>query len=91
MSTKVVRWTIAILATILMLIVLAIVGSLVEERGNIIARVLWILSTVLFSDLPLGSGDLPVEARELVRQRPVHLSHRLLSFRRPSESFRILE
>ncbi len=49
MSTKVVRWTIAILATILMLIVLAIVGSLVEERGNIIARVLWILATVLFS------------------------------------------
>jgi hypothetical protein len=49
MSTKVARWTIAILATILMLIFLAIVGSLVEERGNIIARVLWILATVLFS------------------------------------------
>ena len=49
MSTKVVRWTIAILATILMLIFLAIVGSLVEEGQNIIARVLWILATVLIS------------------------------------------
>jgi len=49
MSTKLVRWTIAILATIVMLIVLAIVGSLVEEGRNIIARVLWILATVLFS------------------------------------------
>jgi len=49
MSTKVVSWTIAILATIVMLIVLAIVGSLVEEGQNIIARVLWILATVLIS------------------------------------------
>jgi len=49
MSTKLVRWTIAILATIVMLIFLAIVGSLVEEGQNIIARVLWILATVLFS------------------------------------------
>jgi hypothetical protein len=49
MSTKVVRWTIAILGTIVMLIVLAIVGSLVEEGQNIIARVLWILATVLIS------------------------------------------
>jgi len=49
MSTKVVSWTIAILGTIVMLIVLAIVGSLVEEGQNIIARVLWILATVLIS------------------------------------------
>lgn len=49
MSTKVVSWTIAILGTIVMLIVLAIVGSLIEEGQNIIARVLWILATVLIS------------------------------------------
>jgi hypothetical protein len=48
-STKVVRWMIAILATIIMLIFLAIVGALVEEGRNIIARVLWILATVFFS------------------------------------------
>lgn len=49
MTTKVVRWTIAILATLFMLIVLAIVGSLVEEGQNIISRALWILGTVLIS------------------------------------------